>query len=389
MLERNVILMERELGIYVHIPFCIKKCAYCDFISYPNKLEMQKTYVDKMLEEMDNSKKIIGKCNITSIYIGGGTPSAIDSELIKKIVFKIKELKKNSFVQEITIEVNPGTVTQQKLNDYIEAGINRLSIGLQSTNDNLLRLIGRIHTYQEFLKTYEMAVNTGFKNINVDLMIGLPNQTIGDIKESIDKITSLNPMPQHISVYSLIVEPNTLMEKWVNEEKFDLPLDEEERNQYAYVKNILEQKGYKHYEISNFARAGKYSVHNSNYWSKKPYIGLGPSAHSFNLHSRQWNVANVKTYSESLDKDILKFDFEELTEVDQYNEYIMTGLRTMWGINLDILQSTYKKYWSSVESRIAAYIQQGWAKRDGNHLVLTERGWLVSDYIFCDLFVIS
>ena len=133
MLERNVILMERELGIYVHIPFCIKKCAYCDFISYPNKLEMQKTYVDKMLEEMDNSKKIIGKCNITSIYIGGGTPSAIDSELIKKIVFKIKELKKNSFVQEITIEVNPGTVTQQKLNDYIEAGINRLSIGLQST----------------------------------------------------------------------------------------------------------------------------------------------------------------------------------------------------------------------------------------------------------------
>ena len=222
MLERNVILMERELGIYVHIPFCIKKCAYCDFISYPNKLEMQKTYVDKMLEEMDNSKKIIGKCNITSIYIGGGTPSAIDSELIKKIVFKIKELKKNSFVQEITIEVNPGTVTQQKLNDYIEAGINRLSIGLQSTNDNLLRLIGRIHTYQEFLKTYEMAVNTGFKNINVDLMIGLPNQTIGDIKESIDKITSLNPMPQHISVYSLIVEPNTLMEKWVNNKQYML-----------------------------------------------------------------------------------------------------------------------------------------------------------------------
>lgn len=167
MLERNVILMERELGIYVHIPFCIKKCAYCDFISYPNKLEMQKTYVDKMLEEMDNSKKIIGKCNITSIYIGGGTPSAIDSELIKKIVFKIKELERNSFVQEVTIEVNPGTVTQQKLNDYIEAGINRLSIGLQSTNDNLLRLIGRIHTYQEFLKTYEMAVNTGLSLIHI------------------------------------------------------------------------------------------------------------------------------------------------------------------------------------------------------------------------------
>jgi len=242
MLERNVILMERELGIYVHIPFCIKKCAYCDFISYPNKLEMQKTYVDKMLEEMDNSKKIIGKCNITSIYIGGGTPSAIDSELIKKIVFKIKELERNSFVQEVTIEVNPGTVTQQKLNDYIEAGINRLSIGLQSTNDNLLRLIGRIHTYQEFLKTYEMAVNTGFKNINVDLMIGLPNQTIGDIKESIDKITSLNPMPQHISVYSLIVEPNTLMEKWVNEEKFDLPLDEEPMNLYQVIYSLQENK---------------------------------------------------------------------------------------------------------------------------------------------------
>ena len=340
MLERNVILMERELGIYVHIPFCIKKCAYCDFISYPNKLEMQKMYVDKLLEEMDNSKKIIGKCNITSIYIGGGTPSAIDSELIKKIVFKIKELERNSFVQEVTIEVNPGTVTQQKLNDYIEAGINRLSIGLQSTNDNLLRLIGRIHTYQEFLKTYEMAVNTGFKNINVDLMIGLPNQTIGDIKENIDKITSLNPMPQHISVYSLIVEPNTLMEKWVNEEKFDLPLDEEERNQYAYVKNILEQKGYKHYEISNFSLPGKQAIHNTNCWEQKEYLGFGAAAHSYFDMKRFSNTDSLHKYlSESFEKIRIIDEVQNIEE--QEKEFMMLGLRKIDGVGIDAFKNKF------------------------------------------------
>lgn len=374
MLERNVILMERELGIYVHIPFCIKKCAYCDFISYPNKLEMQKMYVDKLLEEMDNSKKVIGKCNITSIYIGGGTPSAIDSELIKKIVFKIKELERNSFVQEVTIEVNPGTVTQQKLNDYIEAGINRLSIGLQSTNDNLLRLIGRIHTYQEFLKTYEMAVNTGFKNINVDLMIGLPNQTIGDIKESIDKITSLNPMPQHISVYSLIVEPNTLMEKWVNEEKFDLPLDEEERNQYAYVKNILEQKGYKHYEISNFSLPGKQAIHNTNCWEQKEYLGFGAAAHSYFDMKRFSNTDSLHKYlSESFEKIRIIDEVQNIEE--QEKEFMMLGLRKIDGVGIDAFKNKFGKNPIFLfRKEIQKLVEQGLLEVDLNQIRLTRKG---------------
>lgn len=366
--------MERELGIYVHIPFCIKKCAYCDFISYPNKLEMQKIYVDKLLEEIDNSKKIIGNCNITSIYIGGGTPSAIDSELIKKIVFKIKGLEKNDLVQEVTIEVNPGTVTQQKLNDYIEAGINRLSIGLQSTNDKLLKLIGRIHTYHDFLQTYEMAVNAGFKNINVDLMIGLPNQTIEDIKESIDKITSLNPMPQHISVYSLIVEPNTLMEKWVNEEKIDLPLDEDERNQYAYVKNILEEKGYKHYEISNFSLPGKQAIHNTNCWEQKEYLGFGVAAHSYFDMKRFSNTDSLDEYLfESFEKIRIIDEVQNIEE--QEKEFMMLGLRKIDGVGIDAFKNKFGKNPIFLfRKEIQKLVEQGLLEVDLNQIRLTRKG---------------
>ena len=342
MLERNVILMERELGIYVHIPFCIKKCAYCDFISYPNKLEMQKMYVDKLLEEMDNSKKIIGKCNITSIYIGGGTPSAIDSELIKKIVFKIKELERNSFVQEVTIEVNPGTVTQQKLNDYIEAGINRLSIGLQSTNDNLLRLIGRIHTYQEFLKTYEMAVNTGFKNINVDLMLGLPNQRIIDLKESLENVLRL--APKHISVYSLIVEDGTPIANKIKNGKLKLPDDELERNMYWYVKNTLELNGYKHYEISNFAKKGYESKHNMNCWNQMEYVGIGTAAHSYRDITRYSNTEDIKEYI----KNVQKGEFEKnriiheiQKEEDSKKEFMLLGLRKIDGLKISEFKNKF------------------------------------------------
>ena len=334
--------MERELGIYVHIPFCIKKCAYCDFISYPNKLEMQKMYVDKLLEEMDNSKKIIGKCNITSIYIGGGTPSAIDSELIKKIVFKIKELERNSFVQEVTIEVNPGTVTQQKLNDYIEAGINRLSIGLQSTNDNLLRLIGRIHTYQEFLKTYEMAVNTGFKNINVDLMLGLPNQRIIDLKESLENVLRL--APKHISVYSLIVEDGTPIANKIKNGKLKLPDDELERNMYWYVKNTLELNGYKHYEISNFAKKGYESKHNMNCWNQMEYVGIGTAAHSYRDITRYSNTEDIKEYI----KNVQKGEFEKnriiheiQKEEDSKKEFMLLGLRKIDGLKISEFKNKF------------------------------------------------
>ncbi len=282
-----------ELGIYIHIPFCIQKCLYCDFISFPNKLEMQEKYVNKLIEEIENEKELFKKYHVTTIYIGGGTPSAIESKYIRQILEKIKEninigeLGKEDETDkfekiEVTIEVNPGTVTRQKLLEYKQAGVNRLSIGLQSTNNELLKEIGRIHTYEDFVHTYELATEIGFSNINVDLMIGLPNQTIQDIKASLQKIIyNQLQKPQHISVYSLIVEPETPIEKLIEKGDLTLPTDEDERKQYQYVKNMLELEGYKHYEISNFALSGKQSKHNTNCWKQKEYIGFGVAAHSY------------------------------------------------------------------------------------------------------------
>jgi oxygen-independent coproporphyrinogen-3 oxidase len=255
----------KELGIYIHIPFCKKKCDYCDFISYCNKEDLIEEYIEKLKEEIEselNNKEY----NITTIYIGGGTPSFIDSKYIADILNILKE-KYDLENTEITIEVNPGTVIEQKLLDYKKTGINRLSIGLQETSNELLKQIGRIHTYEEFLETYNLARNVGFKNINVDLMIGLPNQSIQNIKESLNKVITLNP--EHISVYSLILEEGTkLYQKYENKE-IKLPDDELERNMYWYVKNILENNGYKHYEISNFSKKGYNSKHNMNCWEQK------------------------------------------------------------------------------------------------------------------------
>ena len=242
-------MQKNELGIYIHIPFCIQKCYYCDFVSFVNKESYIKKYVQTLKNEIDSYD--LSKYNITTIYIGGGTPSVVPSKEIGNILDKIKEkIKKNSTKWEdieITIEINPGTVDKQKLQDYIRFGINRLSIGLQSTNNKLLKEIGRIHTFEEFLTTYKLAKEAGFKNINIDLMIGLPNQRIEDIKESLNKIIKLNPT--HISIYSLIVEEGTKIKKLLDNNKLKLPDEELERQMYWYVKNTLELHGYNHYEI--------------------------------------------------------------------------------------------------------------------------------------------
>lgn len=388
--------MEKELGIYVHIPFCIRKCAYCDFVSYPNKLEMQEEYVKKLLEEIDNAKQTINNCNVTTVYIGGGTPSAINSKLIKRILYKIRdvistkqkadnvatlegidqEIKGHlgNDIQEVTIEVNPGTVTRQKLEDYFEAGVNRLSIGLQSTSDFLLKSIGRIHTYKDFLDTYNMAVDVGFKNISVDLMIGLPYQTITDIKESIEKITNLSLRPQHISVYSLIVEENTPMERLLNEGKIVLPTDEEERNQYSYVKNTLEQKGYKHYEISNFCLPGKQAIHNTNCWDQKEYLGFGVAAHSYFDRKRFSNTNSLQQYlSESFES------FRTIDEVqsleDQQKEFMLLGLRKLDGVDISAFKAKFAQNPLFLfRKEIQKLVDEGLLVVDLNQIRLTRRG---------------
>ncbi len=352
-----------ELGIYIHIPFCIKKCDYCDFISYSNCFEMQEKYVEKLLEEIEENRQLLKNNFISTIYIGGGTPSAIKPELIKRILDKIYEIIGivNEKI-EITIEVNPGTTTKNNLQMYRNCGINRLSIGLQSTNDSILKEIGRIHNYNQFLDTYKWANEVGFENINVDLMIGLPEQDIEILKDSLENVVNLKPSPKHISVYSLIVEEGTKIEQKINCGEMKLPNDEEERSQYHYMKNFLELNGYKHYEISNFAKPGYESKHNMNCWEQKQYVGFGVAAHSYVNGIRYANMANLEEYlnvdNEKNVENYMKNDFEvdfdnkngfetikniEETQnkIDMEKEFMMLGLRKIDGISISKFEEKF------------------------------------------------
>lgn len=259
-------MQKKSIGIYIHIPFCKAKCYYCDFVSVANKKELYEEYVQAVIKEIRS--KDISKYSIDTIYIGGGTPSILDSKSISNILKEIIPYAEKE--AEITIEVNPGTADKEKLKEYKNAGINRLSIGLQSTKNDLLKQIGRIHTYEEFLKIYKTARKIGFKNINVDLMLGLPNQSIEMLNDSLEEIIKINP--EHVSVYSLILEENTKLFEEVNKGELELPSEELERKMYWKVKNKLEENGYIHYEISNFSKEGYKSRHNSDCWEQKEYM---------------------------------------------------------------------------------------------------------------------
>ena len=331
-------LAKNEIGIYVHIPFCKKKCDYCDFISYCNKDNLIEKYVEAMKKEIE-SQNI--KPEITTIYIGGGTPSYIDSKYIIQIMNKIKE-KNVSPNAEITIEVNPGTVTMEKLEDYRSCGINRISIGLQSTNNTLLKEIGRIHDFKQFLETYKMAKKVGFKNINVDLMLGLPNQRIKDLKESLEQILKLKP--KHVSVYSLIVEDGTPIANKIEKGELQLPDEELERNMYWFVKNTLELNGYKHYEISNFAKKGYESKHNLNCWNQKEYIGIGVAAHSYRDITRYSNTENIEEYIRNVNNEEFnknKIIHEVQKEDDAKKEFMLLGLRKIDGIKISDFKNKF------------------------------------------------
>lgn len=333
-----------KIGIYVHIPFCKQKCKYCDFVSYAKKENMFEEYFNCILKEIeeksnDYSTQILNgkvqKVKVDTIYLGGGTPSIVDVKFIKMTIDKIKQcfnVEKNA---EITIEVNPGTCNKEKLNDYYNIGINRISIGLQSTNDRLLKLLGRIHNYNQFEETYKMAQEAGLKNVNVDLMIGLPTQTLQDVEESLNKIIELNP--KHISVYSLIVEEGTKIYDLINEGNLVLPDEEIERKMYWNVKTKLEENGYKHYEISNFAKPKYMSKHNLNCWKQHSYIGIGAAAHSYFGGMRFSNIESLKKYIDNFrnNKSVHNIIFHERQDNDSMmKEYMLLGLRTIYGVNI-------------------------------------------------------
>ena len=374
---------DNEVGIYIHVPFCKKKCYYCDFVSFAGITRRTDEYFEAMEKEIEGYD--LKNYNVTTIYIGGGTPSWVNSKYIEQILLLLKNKIKNNQTKwediEITIEINPGTVTKQKLEKYKKLGINRLSIGLQSSVDKILKDIGRIHTYQDFENTYNLARDLGFDNINVDLMIGLPNQTIEDIKDSVEKIIKLEP--EHISVYSLIVEEGTKIENLLNMNKITLPEEELERNMYWYVKNKLELNGYNHYEISNFAKENKQSKHNLNCWEQKEYIGIGTAAYSYLDNIRYGNTSNIQKYIETqdfkdekeLEKNKIRIIDEVQTLEDKKREYMLLSLRKLEGVSIRKFKEKY------VENPIFLYrkqleklVNENLLTIDGDNIKLTNKG---------------
>ncbi|MBR6505183.1 MAG: oxygen-independent coproporphyrinogen III oxidase [Clostridia bacterium] len=375
----------KEVGIYIHIPFCKSKCYYCDFVSYSDKSELIEDYIKWLNVEIkevgkgikqDFENGINDMVKVKTIYIGGGTPSYIESSHIVEV---IETIKKNYIIDEkaeITIEVNPGTVTKEKLLDYKKTGINRLSIGLQETNNCNLKTIGRIHTYEDFLSTYNLAKEVGFENINADLMLGLPNQTIEDLKKSLEKLLKLDL--KHISIYSLILEENTKLERLVNEGKLKLTDEEIERKMYWFVKNKLEEAGFIHYEISNFSKVGYESKHNLDCWEQKEYMGFGVASHSYTDDTRFSNIDDIEVYIKNFkngqDIDNLIFH-EKQTKQSKMKEYMLLGLRKIDGVSIQNFKNKF------LENPIYLYkdeinklVKDDLLEVDGDNIKLTKKG---------------
>ena len=294
------------LEIYIHIPFCVKKCDYCDFLSAPADLETKEKYVEALINEIKLNKNKMSEYVVDTVFIGGGTPSLLEENQISKIMSVLKDNCNMSENPEITIECNPGTITESKLWEYKKSGINRISFGLQSANDQELKSIGRIHNYAGFLESYNLARKCGFDNINVDLMSALPGQTLKSYEETLNKVVRLEP--EHISAYSLIVEENTLMYYRVKKAQIKginiLPDEESERKMYYLTNNILRSNGYRKYEISNYSKPGKECKHNIGYWQRKEYLGFGIGAASLYKENRYNNISDINKYIEVLTNNI-------------------------------------------------------------------------------------
>lgn len=330
----------KKIGIYIHIPFCKKKCKYCDFVSFEDSNSYIERYVRTLIKSIRNFE--YDKIEVDTIYFGGGTPSLLEPQYISNILESIKEKFNVLNDCEITVELNPGTVTREKLKKYYEFGINRLSIGLQSTNDKLLKNIGRIHTYDQFEESYKIARDIGFKNINIDLMLALPGQSLDDIENSVKKVIELNP--EHISLYSLILEEGTKLEEEIRNGIQFLPSEDLERKMYHRTKKILEEHGYIHYEISNFSRLGFESKHNLNCWNQEEYLGFGLASHSYFDNKRFSNIDNLEEFIKNIDennmnKNIIVNEIQTLEEM--MKEYMLLGFRKIDGISISKFEQKF------------------------------------------------
>ena len=328
-----------NISIYVHTPFCKHKCYYCDFASFANNEDLINEYYKSLKKEIILRKDEINSREISTVYFGGGTPSYVDSKYIVDIMDILKSEFNINKDAEITIEANPESITDEKLENYKIAGFNRISMGLQSANNDTLKKIGRIHTYEKFLSSYELCKSAGFDNINVDLMFSLPNETLNDFIDSLEEVIMLNP--SHISTYSLILEEGTKL--YDNYRKNNIIIDDTlDRKMYQYCINKLKEYDYEQYEISNFAQKGYESRHNMSCWNFEDYIGFGSNASGFNNNIRKTNKSNIKDYINDLNNNTLPImEKTQLNKKDLMGEYIMLGLRKIKGIDIDKINKKF------------------------------------------------
>ena len=372
--------MSGGMELYLHMPFCVRKCAYCDFLSFPSGAKTQRMYAKRLMEDIGVMGKRYGEIPVETIFIGGGTPSVPDSGLIVEIMEHVRHAFHVADGAEISMEANPGTVTREKLTDYRKAGINRLSFGLQSANDRELKLLGRIHTWAEFLESFMLARECGFANLNIDLMSALPGQTCESWKETLSRVTDLDP--EHISAYSLIIEEGTPFgERYGSEEgRKLLPDEDSEREMYHETKRFLKDCGYERYEISNYAKPGRECRHNIGYWTGVPYLGLGLGASSYLDGCRFTVNPDMKQYLE--EKPGMFADIEKLTKKDMEEEFFYVGLRMTAGVSLSEFERRFGISAKEVyPGLMGTFVKEKAARFEGDRFVLTDYGLDVSNYI--------
>jgi oxygen-independent coproporphyrinogen-3 oxidase len=372
-------------GIYLHIPFCKQACHYCDF-HFSTQTAVRQTLIASMNAELHLQQSYLGNATIETIYFGGGTPSMLTPDELQSLRQTIDQLFKVSPAAEVTLEANPDDLTPAKLEALHSIGINRLSIGIQSFHDDVLQFLNRAHTASAAMDCVRDARAAGFTNISIDLIYAIPGQTddawLGNIQ------TALSLSPEHISSYSLTIEDKTVFGKWAAAGKLNTVNDDRAAGQLELLIGLLNKNGYIQYEVSNFSKPGFESQHNSSYWKEQPYLGIGPSAHSYNGVSRQFNIANNHLYIQALGKNSVPFEIELLSREDHINEYLLTRLRTIWGCDLRHLKGRYAyDLLDHRRAEIDSLTRNGLAMIANQVLTLTPHGRLLADKIASDLFL--
>ena len=379
-------------GIYFHIPFCKQACHYCNF-HFSTNLSLKERIVSAMVREIelvyqDKTEITLVDENLTiqTIYFGGGTPSLLEAKEIALLLQTVRSYYRVTDDAEITLEANPDDINEDKLNDWKKAGINRFSLGIQSLSDAELKWMNRAHNSGQALRSIELIKQAGFSNFSIDIIYGTPGSIDETWREDMDRLIALGA--PHIACYALTVEENTALEKMIRQNKKANTDDDQQSEQFLYLMDVLEGAGYEQYEISNFAKPGFRSRHNSNYWKGISYIGIGPSAHSFYGNTRRWNLKNNSLYISSIEQNKIPYEKEMLSEKDLYNEYVMTGLRMFEGINLETIEDRFgKEKWARILELSRKYIHDEKLILKGNDLFLTNKGRLLADGIAANLFL--